>query len=138
MSPVMRLARLHRPLFGLLLALLPAAAPAAPPEVTPAVRPPAPPPDWLPHYDLDIRLDVAAHAAHVRQRVTWTNRSAVPVHEIIFNAHSHYVVPKGDVGLLAKTLEILRMNPDEGIYTQAPPFELHRAAAGGSEAKSYY
>ncbi len=134
----MRLARLHRPLFGLLLALLPAAAPAAPPEVTPAVRPPAPPPDWLPHYDLDIRLDVAAHAAHVRQRVTWTNRSAVPVHEIIFNAHSHYVVPKGDVGLLAKTLEILRMNPDEGIYTQAPPFELHRAAAGGSEAKSYY
>src|SRR6478752_4423672 len=123
----MRVTRPVWPLFGLLLTLLPLPAPAAPPEAPPAVRVPAPPPDWLPHYDLDIKLDVAGHVAQVKQRVTWTNRSTVPVNEIVFNAHSHYMVPKADVGLLAKTLEILRMNPDEGIYTKELPFDLHHA-----------
>ena len=42
---------------GLLFALLPTPARAG--------APPAPRPDWLPHYDLDIRLDVCGHAAHV-------------------------------------------------------------------------
>jgi hypothetical protein len=130
----MNLLRPFRPLFGLLLVLLPVAAWGEPP----AVRPPAPPPDWLPHYDLEIRLDVAGHVAQVRQRVTWTNRSATAVHEIVFNAHSHYVVPKDDVGLIAKTLEILRMNPDEGIYTKDPPFDLHRASAGGQESPAHF
>jgi hypothetical protein len=109
--------------------------PAPPP--CPVCKVPAPP-DWLPHYDLDICLDVAGHQAKVHQRVTWTNRSTVPVSEIVFNAHSHYVVPKKDVPLLAKTLEILRMNPDEGIYTQKPPFDLHRAVAGGQESRFHY
>jgi hypothetical protein len=129
MPLVMRPARVPWPLFGLLLALLPSPAAAAPPPA---------PPDWLPHYDLDIRLDVAGHDAHVKQRVTWVNRSSAPVHDIVFNAHSHYVVPKADVGLLAKTLEILRMNADEGIYTRQAPFDLHRATAGGQEVAFHY
>ncbi len=130
----------HWPLFGLLLLLLPAVSPAAEPprQAPPAVRLPAPPPDWLPHYDLDIRLDIKGHNALVHQRVTWTNRSTKPVEQIVFNAHSHYVVPKDDVGLLAKTLEILRMNADEGVYRAPIPFDLQRAAAGGQEVKAHY
>ena len=134
----MRVKRPLRPLFGLLFTLLSAPAPAAPPDAPPAVRLPAPPPDWLPHYDLDIRLDLKGHVAQVKQRVTWTNRSTLPVHEIVFNAHSHYVVPKKDVGLLAKTLEILRTNPDEGIYTGEIPFDLHHAVAGGQQSPAHY
>ncbi len=133
--------RLAWPLFGLLLFALPtfAAPPASPPPVSPpAVHPPAPPPAWLPHYDLDIRLDVSGQVVHVKQRVTWNNRSTVPVHEIVFNAHSHYTVPKADVGLLAKTLEILRVNADEGIYTKQVPFDLHHAVAGGQESRFHY
>jgi hypothetical protein len=127
------------PLFGLLLLLLPAPAPADPPPAPAGqARRLAAPPEWLPHYDLDIRLDLSGHDAHVRQRVTWTNRSAASVHEIIFNAHSRYVVPKKEVGLLAKTLEILRMNPDEGIYGRQPPFDLHRAVAGGQASEFYF
>ena len=45
------------PLVGLLLAVLSAPASAAPPPV----RQLAPPPEWLPHYDLDIRLDIQGH-----------------------------------------------------------------------------
>src|SRR5205823_2850206 len=67
-APAMRLFCSRWPLIGLVFVLLPVPAPAAPP------RPPAPPPDWLPHYDLDIRLDIKGHDAHVRQVVTWTNR----------------------------------------------------------------
>jgi hypothetical protein len=127
------------PLVGLLLALLVPAAAAAPPEgATVPCRPPAPPPPGLPHYDLDIRLDLKGHKADVHQHVTWTNCSAVEVHEIIFNAHSHYVVPKSETLLLAKTLEILRMNPDEGLYPPKPPFDLHRTAVGGREAPFHY
>jgi hypothetical protein len=127
------------PLIGLLLILLPAAAAAdEPPPAAAQPRRLAQPPDWLPHYDLDIQLDIAGHLARVRQRVTWTNRSAQPVHEIIFNAHSRYIVPKADVGLLAKTLEILRMNPEDGIYGEPMPFDLHHARAGGQESAFYY
>jgi hypothetical protein len=139
----MRLRRAHWPLFGLLVVLIPAAAPAAPPpEQHPTTPPPeqrlAAPPDWLPHYDLDVRIDVHGHAAHVKQRVTWTNRSTVTVAEIVFNAHSHYVVPGGEVGLLAKTLEILRMNPDEGIYTKEAPLAINKVVAAGQEVKSRF
>jgi hypothetical protein len=139
MDPTMRTTTRIGPLIGLLLTLLPAPAAAdePPPPAGPARRL-AQPPDWLPHYDLDIRLDIKGHAAHVRQRVTWTNRSAVAVHEIVFNAHSHYLVPKKDVGLLAKTLEILRMNADEGIYTGMAPLDVHHAVAGGQESQFFF
>ena len=127
--------RPYGPLAGLLLALLATTTVSAAP--LPA-RLPAPPPEWLPHYDLDIHLDIPGHVAHVRQRVTWTNRSAEAVHEIIFNAHSRYVVPSNEVGLLAKTLEILRMNANEGIYTKEVPFDLHKAVAGGQESAFFF
>src|SRR5205085_11793184 len=64
--------------------------------------------EQLPRYDLTIHLDTHQHIARVRQLVTWTNCSHHPASELVFNAHAHYQVPGGDVGLLAKTLEILR------------------------------
>jgi hypothetical protein len=110
---------------------------AAAPEPAPP-RPPVAPPPWLPQYDLDIRLDVAGHTAQVHERVTWTNCHARPAQEVVFNAHSHYRVPKGEVALLAKTLEILRMNPDEGIYTDRPPLDVHAVTLGGRPLEFRY
>ena len=131
MSRPMRLKCPLWPLFGLLLALLPAPAPAAPPEA--AAR----------RYARRRRRPngcrtTTSTSASTSRATTPTSSSAspgptarpIPVHEIVFNAHSHYVVPKKDVGLLAKTLEILRMNPDEGIYTSEAPFDLHHAIGG--------
>src|SRR5260370_40670409 len=97
----------RRPIFqGLcgLLVLVLAAAPAT-----------ADLPCWLPRYDLDIRLDLDQHLVHVRQLVTWTNRSERPAHELVFNAHSHYQVACDEIGFMAKMLEILRMTPSEAI-----------------------
>jgi hypothetical protein len=71
--------------------------------------------DTLPQYDLHLTLDTKHHKADFCQRVTWTNRSAKPTDEIVFNFYPHYRIPDGDHLLLAKTLELLRMNPSQGI-----------------------
>ncbi len=84
--------------------------------------PPAPPP-WLPHYDLDIDLQVAEHRVAVRERVTWTNPCGRPAATVVFNVASHYSVPDKDIGFLAKMLEILRMAPSEGLDFGGPAFE---------------
>lgn len=83
-------------------------------------------PEWLPRYDLNIDLKVEEHVAHVRQRVTWTNRHARPSNELVFNVHSAFTVPKGEVGLLAKTVEILRMAPSETIDTGGPACQVEQ------------
>jgi hypothetical protein len=77
---------------------------------------PAEIPVWLPRYDLDIRLDIDQHWAHVRQRVTFTNRHQRPAGELVFNAHSHYQIPDVDIGFMAKMLEILRVAPSVGLH----------------------
>src|SRR5262245_60662069 len=78
-------------------------------------------PDWLPRYDLDIDLDVDGHEAHVKQRVTWTNRHDRPADQLVFNVHSHYEPPKGSVDylFLAKMLEIMRVPASQGLYAGA-------------------
>jgi hypothetical protein len=88
-------------------------------------------PPWLPRYDLDINLDVASHTAHVRQRVTFFNRHHAPACDLVFNAHSHYTVPGGEVGLLAKTLEIMRMMPGDAMWGDQPPFDLQHVTLDG-------
>src|SRR5437879_991582 len=65
-------------------------------------------PAWLPRYDVQIDLDVAGHQAKVHMKATWTNPTQTPTQHLVFNAHSRYVVPDDQIGLTAKTLEILR------------------------------
>ncbi len=76
--------------------------------------------EQLPRYDLAIDLDVAGRTAHIRQRVTWTNTTRQPRSELVFNFYPHYAIPAGDRLLFAKTLELLRMQPSEGIDRQGP------------------
>src|SRR5437016_3723379 len=96
-----------------LLALLCLAAPVG-----------AQPATTLPRYDLDIVLDVSAHLVKVRETVTWTNTSNVPVKEIVFNAHAHFSIPDQDIGFLAKTAELLRMSPKESMSFDGPALKV--------------
>lgn len=88
------------------------------------------PPAWLPRYELDIRLDLVGLKAFVHQRVTWNNRHARQANEIVFNAHSHYRPAKKEIGLLAKTAEMLRNNPGECLYRETP-LQMHTICLGG-------
>lgn len=80
----------------------------------------AAPPDWLPKYQVAMTLDVESHSAAVVQRVTVTNHFAKPLTELVFNAHSAYVPPKGAVShiFLGKMLEIMRVSASQGIYDE--------------------
>jgi hypothetical protein len=111
------------------LALLLAAAPAA-----------AEVPSWLPRYDLDIHLDVEEHWVHVREIVTWTNKSERPATELVFNAHSHYQVASEEIGFMAKMLELLRMTPSDAIDPEAQggPLQMKRVTLGGTELSFHY
>jgi hypothetical protein len=81
-------------------------------------------PPWLPRYDLAIRLDTASRQMHVKQRTTWVNRHSRPASELVFNAHAHYEIPDGDVGLLAKMVEILRVAPKEALPFDGPALRV--------------
>ena len=94
------------------------------------------PPAWLPRYDIEMKVDVAGHVVLVRQRVTWTNTSKRPASEIVFNAHSHFMVK--DVGFSAKMLEILRMTPSEAIYTDQPSLHIDKITSGKNELQFTY
>ena len=73
------------------------------------------PPALLPHYDVDLTIDTDKHKAWLRQRVTWTNTTKSVVNHVAFNFYPHYRVPEGDYIHLAKTLEMLRLQPSLGI-----------------------
>jgi hypothetical protein len=90
-------------------------------------------PGWLPRYDLDMRVDVENHRLQVFERVTWMNRHATPAGKLVFNAHSHYQLPKGDVALMAKTLELLRVEPADAIEDTAtpPPLQVQKVSLNG-------
>ena len=72
-------------------------------------------PPILPRYDLDLRFDTSNHRATLRQVVSWTNTTHTPTNQLTFNFYPHYSVPKKDYIKLAKTLEMLRLQPSLGI-----------------------
>ncbi|MCZ2342677.1 MAG: hypothetical protein LC104_12940 [Bacteroidales bacterium] len=72
------------------------------------------PPD-LPRYDLKIHVDTERHSVDFRMTVTWTNRHTRPTNKIVINFYPHYEIPANKRLLLAKTLEMLRLNPSHGI-----------------------
>src|SRR2546423_887869 len=92
-------------------------------------------PAWLPGYKLDIHLDLKEHFAKVRERVTWTNRHHRPAEKLVFNAHAHYRV--SSVGLLAKTLEILRMAPGDSI-DEGPALHVDEVRLGTVQPTWHY
>jgi hypothetical protein len=79
---------------------------------------------WLPRYDLEFDLDLEHHQLAGHLRATWFNHSKRPAHELVFNAHSSYVVPEAEVGFEAKMLEILRMDPGDVLGVHDPCFEI--------------
>ncbi len=84
-------------------------------------------PSHLPRYDLDLTIDTAKHTALLKQRVTWTNSTHTPANHLAFNFYPNYRVPRGDYLPLAKTLEMLRLQPSLGIDRGGRPGVIKEA-----------
>ena len=61
-----------------------------------------------------------------RERVVFTNRSKVPVNELIFHVYPRYQVPDKDRIKLAKTMEVLRLSPEEAMDAAGHRMEVSR------------
>src|SRR4051812_39232612 len=91
----------------------------------------SPAPD-LPRYDLLVRLDTCNKVVRLHERVTWTNRHARPADELVFTIYPLYRIPDKDVGLLAKTVEILRQAPSVALNIE-PAGKLNAVRLAGRE-----
>jgi hypothetical protein len=81
-------------------------------------------PPWLPRYDLDVQIETERQLVTVKERVTWTNAHQTPTNKIVFNAHSSFTIPDGDAAFLAKSLEIIRLAPKDGLDFNGPPCQF--------------
>ena len=92
-------------------------------------------PAGLPRYDLAVRIDPASAEGQRRERVVFTNRSKVPVDELIFHVYPRYKVPDKDRIKLAKTMEVLRLSPEEAMDAAGHRMEVSQAFVGNRGAK---
>lgn len=82
--------------------------------------------DGLPVYEVQLKVDPATRGIQGKMLVTWTNTTLNQTSDIVFNAHARYTIPDGDIGLLAKTVEILRLAPSESLSFDGPALEVRR------------
>lgn len=94
--------------------------------------------DTLPRYGLKINWDTAQHKVDLQQTITWTNRATVPTSEIVLNFYPHYRIPEGDYLLLAKTLELLRLDPRDGIDRHGRAGVIHAIKSNGQPLEYHY
>lgn len=83
-------------------------------------------PAWLPRYDLVMNVEPTKGRVDARLTATWTNMQARPTRQLVFNAHSRYLLPTKDFILVAKTLELLRTLPGEALGFPHAALQLHK------------
>lgn len=106
----------------------------SPQRPTPSPQVPTlPVPDGLPVYEIDARLDLDEKKVIARQRVQFTNRTQTTVRELVFHVYPRFQVPEGQGVLLAKTIEFLRLSPEEAIDTQGRRLEMNRVVVNGKD-----
>jgi hypothetical protein len=119
-----------------------AEGPARPaPQASPSPQVPSPVlaiPDGLPRYELAARLDLDRKQVRARQRVAFTNRTARPTDQLVFHVYPRYKIPDGDRLVLSKTLEMLRLSPEEGMDPVGRRMEVGSVRVGGAAAGFAY
>jgi hypothetical protein len=96
--------------------------------------PKLPIPPGLPRYDMDARLDLEGRKVVVRERVEFTNRSSAATRELVFHVYPRYQVKDEDRAILSRTLEILRLSPDEAMDTQGRRMTVAEVRVAGKKA----
>jgi hypothetical protein len=94
-------------------------------------------PAWLPRYEISFDLDLAGHSGRGVLRATWTNPQPLPTNQLVFNTHSRYLVPKTEISLTAKTLELLRLAPGDALGVKEPLLDIQRILLPESSGASH-
>ena len=91
-------------------------------------------PAGLPRYDIDARLDLDQRRVSARERVRFTNRSGVAATELVFHVYPRYQVRDQDRVTLSKTLEVLRLSPEEAMDTRGHRMVVSEVRVGDRAA----
>ncbi|MSR30091.1 MAG: hypothetical protein EXR99_01170 [Gemmataceae bacterium] len=86
----------------------------------------AEPPSWLPTYHVQMQFNAEVNQVNVVEKARWVNQTGQPVTQVQFNAHSHYVLPSTEIGKMAKTMELLRLNPSEALGVAEPVLNIEK------------
>ncbi len=92
-----------------------------------------PVPEGIPRYEIGVRVDVARRLAIARERVRFTNRTTNEVRELVFHVYPRFRVADADWNLLGKTMEVLRLSPDEAMDRQGRRLSVQRASLDGKD-----
>lgn len=95
-------------------------------------------PDGLPVYRIQARLDLPARKVIASEQVSFTNRTARPTSELVFHVYPRHKVDGADAALLSKTLEVLRLSPDEAFDREGRRLEIRAIRSGGRELRFDY
>lgn len=91
-------------------------------------------PPGLPRYAIDARLDLDRRQVAARQRVIFTNRTKTTVRDLVFHVYPRYKVAAKDEAILSKTLEVLRLSPEEAMDTQGRRIHIAAVRVAGHDA----
>ena len=93
----------------------------------------AEPPAHLPRYDLTLDLNTNRHLVTLRERITWTNPADRPTNQLVLNFYPRFAVNPKEELLLAKTLEVLRLNPSDGYDPAGRHGEIEAVSLVGAD-----
>ena len=80
---------------------------------------------------MDVRIDVAGRLVTARERVIFTNRTSKDVTELVFHVYPRHRVEEADRPMVAKTLEFLRLSPEEAMDAEGRRLTVNEARVSG-------
>ena len=98
-------------------------------------KPRLPIPEGLPTYEIDARLDLDRKIVTATERIQFTNRSSKPTSEVLFHVYPRFQLRDGDRLAVSKTLEVLRLSPDEALDNKGRRLEVGEVKARGKLVK---
>ena len=92
----------------------------------------------LPEYQIEAILDIPNRQLRAGQRVTYKNRTAVAQAEVVFHVYPKYRTAPNAKLKLAKTLEVLRLGPDEAIDPKGDRLQIQSVSVNGQPLSPKY
>ncbi|WP_435018999.1 M1 family aminopeptidase [Tundrisphaera sp. TA3] len=91
-------------------------------------------PPGLPRYAIEARLDIPGRRVEARERVVFTNRTNVELSELVFHVYPRHRVAEADRLKTGKTLEVLRLSPEEAMDAEGRRLTVDSATIAGKPA----
>lgn len=89
-------------------------------------------PPGLPEYRINARIDLHKLRVFASESVKYTNRTSAAQSMVVFHVYPKFKVKPENKLKLAKTLEVLRLGPDEAIDPTGNRLSINRVSTAGT------